>query len=191
MSINLISMEQALEILGQLLSDRGSQYEVVAIGGGGLLLLGLISRPTRDLDLVALVEGDELISADPLPINLVQAIEDTGAALKLGKDWVNIGPASLLKAGLPEGFKGRMETRRFGGITLHLASRLDQICFKLYATIDQGPKSKHYFDLKELNPTVEELQFANKWCSLQDVSECFKEELERAIATLGIQNVKA
>lgn len=50
-------LEDALDLLGQLLSDRGHRFEVVAIGGGGLQLIGVIDRPTKDLDLVALLEG--------------------------------------------------------------------------------------------------------------------------------------
>jgi hypothetical protein len=38
MKINSKSLEGALIILGQLLADRGLHYEVVAIGGGSLLL---------------------------------------------------------------------------------------------------------------------------------------------------------
>ncbi len=44
MEIDSASLEGALEVLGQLLEDRGLHYEVVAIGGGSLLLLGLIQR---------------------------------------------------------------------------------------------------------------------------------------------------
>src|ERR1700691_2750402 len=144
MKINLTGLEGALEILGQLLVDRGLHYEVAAIGGGSLLLLGLIDRTTKDLDLIALVKGRELISADPLPGPLVQAAEEVGRALDLGKDWLNIGPASLLETGLPPGFMERLHIRKFRGLTLHLADRFDQICFKLYASVDQGPQSKHF-----------------------------------------------
>ena len=42
-------LEEALSTLGQLLQDRGEAYDVVVIGGGALLLLGLIVRPTKDL----------------------------------------------------------------------------------------------------------------------------------------------
>jgi len=42
-------LEQALDMLGQLLEDRKQHCEVVAIGGGSLLLLGQTARPTRDL----------------------------------------------------------------------------------------------------------------------------------------------
>lgn len=64
------SLEGALIILGQLLADRGQHYEAVAIGGGSLLLLKLIERTTKDLDLVALLRNGQLISANPLPLAL-------------------------------------------------------------------------------------------------------------------------
>lgn len=56
MEIDSTSLEEALKALGELLRDRGHYYEVVAIGGGSLLLLGQIERTTKDLDLVALIK---------------------------------------------------------------------------------------------------------------------------------------
>ena len=38
-------LEEALKLLGALLSDRGHHFAVVAIGGGGLQLIGVIDRP--------------------------------------------------------------------------------------------------------------------------------------------------
>ena len=35
-------------MLGEMLADRGDEIDVVAIGGGSLLLLELIERPTKD-----------------------------------------------------------------------------------------------------------------------------------------------
>jgi hypothetical protein len=185
MNIDSVTLENALNVLGQLLADRGHYYEVVAIGGGSLLLLGQIERSTKDLDLIALVKSGQLISANPLPQNLVQAAEEVGSALELGKDWLNIGPKSLFEMGLPKGFEMRMHTRRYHGITIHLAARFDQICFKLYAAVDQGPNSKHYADLKSLNPTYDELVEAQSWCRTHDVSEIFAEELNKALESLN------
>lgn len=59
--MNSATLDQALDILGQLLANRKCHYEVVAIGGGGLLLLGQIVRMTKDLDLLALLD-EALIS---------------------------------------------------------------------------------------------------------------------------------
>ena len=52
---------------------RDLSFEVVAIGGSGLLLLGLSNRPTRDLDLAALVWQGSYVKADPLPPDLAEA----------------------------------------------------------------------------------------------------------------------
>lgn len=67
--LGIAELDTALSMLGDLLMDRGLSYEVVAIGGGGLLLLGLMIRTTKDLDLVALVDkGDFLCKTPPSPI---------------------------------------------------------------------------------------------------------------------------
>lgn len=167
-------------------TDRDQYYEVVAIGGGSLLLLGQVHRATKDLDLVALMEDDHFISANPLPFNLLQA--EVGKALQLGKEWLNPGPSSLLDLGLPPGFKTRMQTCHYGGLTIHLSGRLDQICFKLYAAVDQGPYSKHFADLTFLQPMRDELIVAKKWCITHDVSEAFAEELNKVLIALRIDN---
>lgn len=164
-----------------MLADRGHYYEVVAIGGGSLLLLGQIERTTKDLDLVALIKNNQLISAEPLPQSLFQAAEEVGKALELGKDWLNTGPTSLLNTGLPSGFMDRMHTRHYNGLTIHLADRFDQIFFKLYASVDQGPQSKHFADLIALKPTSVELEKAKSWCISHDVSESFESEVNKAL----------
>jgi hypothetical protein len=156
----------------------------VAKGGGSLLLLEQIMRMTKDLDLVAVVESGQFVSADPLPLDLLRAINEVGMALELGKEWLNAGPASLLEMGLPHGFKTRMQTRHYKGLTIHLAGRFDQICFKLYASVDQGPGSKHFADLKLLQPTEAELQEARRWCVTHDVSEEFAATLEEALTSM-------
>lgn len=185
MEIDAASLEEALMILGQLLADRDCYYEVVAIGGGSLLLLKQIERTTKDLDLVALVQNGQFVSANPLPKVLLQAAEEVGNALELGKGWLNIGPTSLLDLGLPSGFGSRMHTRYFKGLTIHLADRFDQICFKLYASVDQGPRSKHFADLIALKPSIEELSQAKSWCISHDVSENFASEIDKAIESIN------
>lgn len=179
------TLNEALEVLGSYLSDKGLKYEVAAIGGGALLLLGRIIRPTKDLDIVALIDENVLISAHPLPTPLLKAIKEVGLALKLPENWINSAPADLWNMGLPEGFQGRLNPMRFGGLTIYCASRFDQICFKLYASVDQGPDSKHYEDLKLLKPTHEELKKAAIWCQTHDVSDEFAKCLAEALHDLG------
>ena len=46
------TLEAALHALGEVLEARRLAYDVVAAGGSSLMLLGLLERPTRDLDVV-------------------------------------------------------------------------------------------------------------------------------------------
>lgn len=187
MELDFTTLESALVMLGQRLSRSKLHYDVVAIGGASLVLLGYIDRTTKDLDLVAVMEENRLISAKPLPEGLVKEIEAVGAALEIGEYWINGGPTSLLESGLPDGFGERLVIRRYDGLTVHFAGRLDQVCFKLYAAVDQGPDSKHFADLKRLEPLHQELLIAKKWCLTQDVSQEFSTTLDQALNALGVQ----
>lgn len=177
---------RALETLGDVLHARGLHYEIVAIGGSGLLLLGLVMRPTADIDVVALVEDGRYLVARPLPAPLEKAQAEVGEALGLGDKWLNPGPTDLLDFGLPEGFEERVETLEFASLTVHLAGRFDQVCFKLYAAVDQGSRSKHFADLRQLDPTKDELVRAASWARQQDPSEGFQRVLLEVVAMLGV-----
>lgn len=180
------SFEEPLTVLGQLLEERGLRFELLAIGGGALQLLGLITRTTRDIDVVALVEDGIALPVVALPGPLRAAVADTARVLRLPNDWLNTGPRSLMDFGLPPGSLGRAHRREWGGLVLHLADRRDQICFKLYAAVDQGPRSKHFDDLRRLRPTADELRAAAAWAQSHDTSETFASELAAALHDLGL-----
>jgi len=101
-------------------------------------------------------------------------------------DWLNPGPAALLDLGLPNGFLQRAEVRSYGALTVRLASRTDQIAFNLYASVDQGPQSRHFADLGKLGPTPGELLESARWYRTHDPSEAFREMLIQALAGLGV-----
>jgi hypothetical protein len=184
-------LDRALETLGATVESRGQRYELVAIGGSGLMLVGRITRPTKDLDIVALLEDGNLVPADPMPAGLVEATADVGRALGLAEDWLNPGPTELLRFGLPKGFLDRVETRRYGALTLHLAGRFDQICFKVYAAADQGMRSKHAADLRALQPARGELLAAAQWSTTHDPSEGYRLELVGLLRAFGVEDADA
>lgn len=183
-----VDFAEALSTIGEVLDSRGVEIEIVAVGGGALSLLGLITRATKDIDIVALVRDGRLVSASVLPPELVQARNDVASLLGLPDDWLNAGPSQLLDFGLPDGFENRMVTRRYRGLTVHLASRRDQIFFKFYAAIDRGPRSKHVDDLKRLEPTHGELIAAAKWARGHDPSAEFLEMSRQALTYFGVHD---
>ena len=181
--------ETVLRALGEQLHLAGVRIELVVIGGSGLLTLGLIDRTTRDVDLVALRHEGELLDPRPLPQGLLDARARIAEDFGLPRDWLNAAPSSLLDFGLPAGFIERLERRDYGpALTVWLASRLDQIHFKLYALADQAPGSKHDLDLRSLDPTREELLAAARWVVTHDPSEGFRHELSAALAHLGVED---
>jgi len=179
-------LREALGLLGEVLADRGQRSELVVVGGAALALLGFVRRTTRDIDVLGSRRGDEVIPFRELPGPLAQAASDVARVLGLQDGWLNAGPASLVDLGLPEGFVDRLVPLEMGGLVLHLASRDDQIAFKLYATVDQGPRSKHFADLRTLDPRPEELRKAGRWARTHDNSPAFATELSAALAELGV-----
>jgi hypothetical protein len=187
-SMDKAESHQLFSALGEQLAVRGERAELVVIGGSGLLSLGLTSRATRDVDVVALLVGRTLADPRPMPPALIEARDLVSRDFGLPEDWLNAAPADLLDFGLPDGFIDRLERRDYGGaLAVHLASRFDQIHFKLYAMVDQGA-GKHEADLRALEPTREELLAAARWTRTHDPSEGFREQLLAALAYLGVED---
>jgi hypothetical protein len=183
------TVARLLSALGEQLASLGQHFEVVVIGGSGLLALGLIERSTRDVDILALRFGEELDSARPLPPDLEVARDRVARDFSLPIDWLNPGPTDLLEFGLPDGFLTRLNRRDYGdALTVYLASRYDQIHFKLYALVDQGP-GKHEDDLRALSPTEAELLAAARWSRLHDPSAGYAQILGEVLSHLGVDDV--
>jgi len=180
---------ELLAAVAEQLAARGAHAELVVIGGSALLAVGLTSRPTRDVDIVALLADQTLVDPRPLPAELIAARDRVARDFGLPENWLNPAPADLLDFGLPEGFVERLERHVYGAsLTVHFATRFDQIHFKLYAMVDQGA-GKHESDLRALSPTRAELLAAARWTRTHDPSEGFREQLLAALAHLGVENV--
>ena len=191
-SIGQTQLEAVLTALGELLGARGLHYEVVVIGGGNLILRGLVTRPTtKDLDILGEWTSDGIKPMGAIPEPLRLAVVDVARAYGLARDWVNLGPASLLDLGLPDGFVSRVERHDYGGLVTWLAGRFDMVCFKLYAAVDQGPRSRHLQDLRELAPTHDELKAAGRWTITHDPSPGFRSLLVRTLSDFGVEEADA
>ncbi len=187
--LNKARLREALELAGTYLEDRGITIEVVGIGGSALLLLGVIERPTQDLDLIAVVESGTYLKLDELPPVLAETRDAVAAHLDLAPDWINTEPSDVMDHGLPIGFADRSVKETYGSLTLHLAGRFDQICLKLHAAADRGdPKGKHAHDLRALAPTAGELVTAARWAQTHDPSSGFRSVLVLVLTDFGVED---
>ncbi|MBI5629902.1 MAG: hypothetical protein HY921_03340 [Elusimicrobia bacterium] len=187
-------IDQVLSALGeQLAAMKKSPVDLLVCGGSALHALRLVTRPTKDVDVVALLsetpnDGLAMHTAQPLPSHLIEAAAKVGRDLHLKDGWLNPGPTSALDFGLPEGVLDRAEVRSYGEhLTVRFISRYDQIHFKLYAAVDQA--GKHYQDLLELNPSAQELEQAARWSMTHDVSEPYRGEVKRILKEMGHSDV--
>lgn len=107
------NLEQALAALSGFLDDAGTPREtLVIIGGSALISLGLISRTTKDVDIMAGVDAERgLVDPRPMSEALRAAAEGVAREMDLDPHWLNTGPADQMLAGLPAGFLPRL-TRR-------------------------------------------------------------------------------
>ena len=177
-----------LHALADQLATHGERYTLAVVGGSALLALGLVSRATKDVDVLAIVEDRGLVSAQPLPAALLDAAHTVARDFGLSDDWLNPGPTSLLNLGPPDGFYERAQHRVYGpSLEILFASRVDQIHLKLYATVDQGA-GKHLDDLQALHPTEQELLDAARWSRSHDPSEGYRSVLERVLAHFGVDD---
>ena len=185
------TLEQALKLLGEKLEfDRAEPASLVVCGGASLIALGLVSRTTKDVDVLALMdEQGQLLPSETLPESVSRAVSEIASQLDLYPNWLNGGPTDLLKWGLPEGFRDRLTRRNYGTrLTIWHVSRLDQIHFKVFAATDAGP-GRHVDDLLQLKPTKAELLSAARWALTQDASEGFVMILRDMLRELGYEDL--
>jgi hypothetical protein len=175
--------DRLLFALGEQLEAAVENYGLIVVGGSALLALELISRPTRDIDVVALAGEAGPVEAVPLPAPLVEARNRVARDFGVPEDWLNSQAGrDMLRLGLPEGFLERLTRREYGpALSVLWASRLDLIHFKLHAAVDRGA-GKHLADLQALQPTPEELIAAGRWARTHDPSDGFLSALKEAFA---------
>jgi hypothetical protein len=82
--------DELLSALAEQLAARGERYQLVVIGGAALLALGFVDRVTRDIDVVALRDGDSLVSPEPLPLTLRDARDRVAADFASRVDQVHL-----------------------------------------------------------------------------------------------------
>ncbi len=186
-------LDKALSLLNDLLVFRDTEpYHLIVCGGSALIALQLVPRTTKDVDILAMVKDGVLIAPTPIPEELLEIATDVQRNLGLPEEWLNNGPSSneggLFQMGLPEGLKNRLTRKEYGEkLTISFISRLDQIYFKLWASVDRG--GYHIEDLMTLNPTSDELLDASRWTMEKDVSDGYLMVLKSFLSVIGFEDV--
>ena len=138
------------------------RLEAVVVGGSALALLGVVSRETRDFDILAPV----------LPAPVAEAARafarlQRGQGVALSDEWLNNGPMQLGEV-LPPGWRDRMQPAFRGeALVLDTLGRADLLKTKLVALCDRG------FDLADciaMAPTADDLAEAQPWVANQDAN---------------------
>ena len=194
------TIERLLRALGEKMDLSKTQpLGLVVCGGAALNVAGIVSRPTIDIDVVALASGRaKSVSLEPaparLPDELRKCVSQVGADFGLDEQeaWINTGPRHLFEKGLPEGIENRLKIQNFGQRlrVYWVTDRRDMVCFKLYAAANRGARQQqHVADLEALAPSEEELEPAIEWCLTQNDAPDFKQDLKRLLADMGHEDL--
>ncbi len=190
---SLSDLNEAFKLLNERLDlNDAPRFNLVICGGTSLIATRLVERTTKDVDVVALIdEHGVLVDPEPMPESLLKEVKTVAADLGLDENWLNNGPSKgdggLFRSGLPEGFAVRLIKHEVGSkLTLYFIGRLDQIHFKLFASVDRFG-GYHTNDLMQLNPTDEEILMAAKWSMTQDPSEGYKMVLKKFLEHFGYE----
>lgn len=188
-------LEKALGLLGRRLDlESSAAMSLVVCGGAALIVAGLVTRTTKDVDVVAVGVpgpggGMRMRGSRPLPEALQKAAGQVASDLGMSENWLNCGPSDLMQGGLPDGFMDRVRTRSYGtALTVHFIGRHDQIHLKTYAAVDSGP-GRHVGDLLALKPTEGEMESAARWSMGHDPSDGFRVVLRDMLRKLGYESV--
>lgn len=190
-SYNYTDFERALHLLNNELNRLNSSgYNLIICGGSALNATNLITRTTKDVDILAMLDNElNLIDPEPLPNDLVNAALIVAENLGLPDNWLNNGPShgdgGIFRLGLPPGLQGRLLKSEIGNkLVLYFISRIDQIYLKLYAAVDQFG-GYHASDLEALNPTDIELIHAAEWSMSHDTSAGYRLSLKSFLNEFG------
>lgn len=152
------------------------RLDAVVIGGAALSLMGIISRQTRDFDILHPI----------LPQNIVDAANKFAAQQRehgeiLQDDWLNNGPVSLADV-LPSDWMDRIQLVYSGqSVVMKSLGRSDLLRSKLFALCDRGTDLQ---DCVALAPTTEEVRELIPWLEYQDANPLWPEHVREVITDL-------
>lgn len=169
--------QPTIEAFDDHLFAHGLRLEAVIVGGTALSLLGLITRPTRDVDVL-------LPELPPMIADIAKDFADTQrrAGVDLADDWLNNGPVQLGDV-LPAGWQLRLRLLFEGrALVLRTLGQSDLLKAKLFALCDRGTD---FLDCVALAPTASELAEVLPWLFEQDANPDWPAHVRATLIALG------
>ncbi|HLE01566.1 MAG TPA: DUF6036 family nucleotidyltransferase [Bdellovibrionota bacterium] len=157
-----VDIPKALSLLDQELAKKKVQAELTICGGAALILMGVVSRGTSDVDVVA----------KKIPDAVLAAAKVVAKKLKCREDWLNNRVNPIIER-LPVNWEDHLVTLFTGkAVTVKSISRQDLICAKLHAAVDR--KGLDFSDVIDLKPTAAEIEVARQYCLKQAQTETYE-----------------
>ena len=154
-------LDEALRLLGEVMAIRKLQPQnLVVCGGAALRAMNIVSRTTKDVDVLAFrgeVDG-EIRFEWPLPEELKAAVADVATELGLREDWLNASTSLLIGSlsDLPASIWKNPMVKSYGSrLTICFIGRIGLIFLKLRAAVERDEK-RDRDDLVALAPTIAE-----------------------------------
>lgn len=159
------------------LQAKGLELQAIVVGGAALALLDVITRETRDFDILYPELSEEVLAAAR-----AYATEQRTLGIPLRDDWLNNGPRQLTEV-LPIGWQARVQPA-FAGTAIQLSTlgRPDLLAAKLFALCDRGTDLP---DCLALAPSPAELATARPWVADQDAHPGWSDHVTATLADLA------
>ncbi len=142
-----MNIADTLTLLNFYLKKKNHKRSFIICGGASLILQGIISRTTKDIDIVA----------PPIDKILEEAAISVANDLGLDTHWLNSDPETISRD-LQKGWEERVfEVFKDSNLVVYSLSRGDLIFSKFWALCD---RQKDKQDLILLKPTLKELEDA-------------------------------
>jgi hypothetical protein len=165
-----------IEAFDAYLAERQLRLEAIIVGGSALVLLGVTTRQTRDVDILHPELSLEIMGAAR-----GFAEQTRRGGVELGDDWLNNGPIQLGDA-LPAGWRLRVQPAFVGrALILTALGRADLLKTKLFALCDRGTDLA---DCVALAPAAAELDDAEPWLFVQDTNPQWPEHVRATLDDL-------
>lgn len=158
-------------------AGRGLRLDAVVVGGAALNLLGVVTRTTRDCDVLVPELSKEIKEASRTFAAEMRRLGD-----HLDDEWLNNGPSSLVRD-LPSDWNKRLVVVFTGqAIELSCLGREDLLRAKLFALCD---RALDLADCIALAPSPEELGSLHRWIEERDANPDWPEHVRATLDDLA------